>query len=272
MYDVWTNPAAGQLLNSLRLDIVDGGYAHLDSVWSYHGVCSPYSRLYLVREGGGFVRAQGGEGAVLQPGRVCLIPASLTFDHWCDSYLEKLYFHFNLLLSDGGDLFARHGKILELPLEVSEIDRLSALYRSERAEDLIALHAALFALLARFIEQEGLGALASKRYSSTISRVFPLLQHDLSSKTTVRSLAQALNMSESTLTKRFRAEVGQPLGGYIDAMLLQRARRLLLTSDLTIGQISEQLRFCDQFYFSRYFRQRQGVTPSEYRRSQKHLT
>ena len=89
---------------------------------------------------------------------------------------------------------------------------------------------------------------------------------------TVRSLAQALNMSESTLTKRFRAEVGVPLGGYIDDMLLQRARQLLLGTDLTIGQIAEQLCFCDQFYFSRYFRQRQGLTPSEYRRAQKHLT
>lgn len=272
MYDVWTNPSAARLMNGLRLEIVDGGYARLNSVWSYHGVCSPYCRLYLVREGAGVVRAGESGEAQLRPGYVCLIPASVTFDHWCDAYLEKLYFHFNLLLSDGGDLFARHGRILETPLSTPEIDRLSALYRSERAEDLLALQAELFGLLTRFIRQEGLGALASKSYSSTVSRVFPLLQRDLSSKTTVRSLAQALNVSESTLTKRFRAEVGAPLGGYIDAMLLQRARQLLLTSDLTIGQISEQLRFCDQFYFSRYFRQRQGVTPSEYRRSQKHLT
>lgn len=271
MYDVWSNPAAPRLFNSLRLEIGDSGYARLDSVWCYHGVCSPFSRLYIIRAGEGVVAEEGRPRALL-PGHVYLIPAALTFDHWCEKYLEKLYFHVNLILNDGSDLFARHGKILEMPFELSELDRLSAMYRSGEAENLTALAGEVYALLMRFIAREKLACLAAKSYSSTISRLFVLIQRDLSSKLTVRTLAQVLNMSESTLAKRFRAEVGVPLGGYIDMMLLQRARQLLLSSDLTIGQIAEQLRFCDQFYFSRYFRQRQGITPSEYRRSQKHLT
>ena len=36
-----------------------------------------------------------------------------------------------------------------------------------------------------------------------------------------------------------------------------------------IAEIAEQLDFCDQFYFSRFFRQRQGETPSRYRRALK---
>ena len=55
---------------------------------------------------------------------------------------------------------------------------------------------------------------------------------------------------------------------YLDSMLMQRARELLLT-DQSIAEIAEQLDFCDQFYFSRFFRQRQGETPSRYRRALK---
>lgn len=272
MYDVWRNQAASRMFNNLRLEIIESGYARLDSVWCYHGVCSPFSRLYIVRAGDGVVQAADGQTTPLLPGRAYLLPAALTIDHWCDTYLEKLYFHLNLIMNDGCDLFARHGRLIELPVGSEEVDRLAALYRSERPEDLSVLQAEVYVLLARMIDRESIAGLAAKSYSPVIARLFTLIQRDLSSKMTVRTLAQALSMSESTLTKRFRAEVGVPLGGYIDDMLLQRARQLLLGTDLTIGQISEQLRFCDQFYFSRYFRQRQGVTPSEYRRAQKHLT
>ena len=272
MYDVWKNQAASRMFNNLRLEIIESGYAKLDSVWCYHGVCSPFSRLYIVRAGDGIVHAANGQTARLLPGRAYLLPAGLPIDHWCDTYLEKLFFHLKLTMTDGCDLFERHGKILEMPIELTEIDRLSALYRSNRPESLATLQAEVYAMLVRMIDCAGIAGLAAKSYSPAIARLFPLIQCDLSSKMTVRSLAQALNMSESTLTKRFRAEVGVPLGGYIDDMLLQRARQLLLGTDLTIGQIAEQLCFCDQFYFSRYFRQRQGLTPSEYRRAQKHLT
>jgi AraC-like DNA-binding protein len=56
------------------------------------------------------------------------------------------------------------------------------------------------------------------------------------------------------------------LGRYMDDLLLQRAQQMLLSSEESISRIAEQLGFCDQFYFSRYFRQRLQETPSQYRR------
>ena len=40
----------------------------------------------------------------------------------------------------------------------------------------------------------------------------------------------------------------------------------LLRTEKSIGQISNTLGFCDQFYFSRRFRQLCGVTPLQYRK------
>ena len=107
-----------------------------------------------------------------------------------------------------------------------------------------------------------------REYSPLLRSLFPIVRASISSRMTARRLAEQLSVSESTLTKRFRAETGLTLGRYLDSMLMQRARELLLT-DQSIAEIAEQLDFCDQFYFSRFFRQRQGETPSRYRRALK---
>jgi AraC family transcriptional activator of pobA len=43
------------------------------------------------------------------------------------------------------------------------------------------------------------------------------------------------------------------------------ARRLLLYSDLTAGQVADRLGFEDPAYFARFFRREVGITPSAFR-------
>ena len=44
------------------------------------------------------------------------------------------------------------------------------------------------------------------------------------------------------------------------------AERQLKQTKLSIAQISERFGFCDQFYFSRRFRARYGLSPQQYRK------
>ena len=57
-----------------------------------------------------------------------------------------------------------------------------------------------------------------------------------------------------------------PLGRYVNDRLFYYAEQQLRLTDRTIKEISEQLGFCDPFYFSRMFTQRFGTSPKEYRR------
>ncbi len=43
--------------------------------------------------------------------------------------------------------------------------------------------------------------------------------------------------------------------------------RLLLNSDLKIKEVASQLRFFDEFHFSRFFRSANGLAPLQYRRA-----
>ena len=62
-------------------------------------------------------------------------------------------------------------------------------------------------------------------------------------------------------------EAGMSPGKYIDNMIFLKAKQMLSDPALTIGQISQKLGFCDQFYFSRRFKQLCGTTPLKYRKN-----
>lgn len=79
-------------------------------------------------------------------------------------------------------------------------------------------------------------------------------------------LARGNGCSYSTFRRDWKALFGQSPGRYLTERRLQEARRLLVESDLSIGEIANRLGFEDPLYFSRRFHQHAGRTASEYRR------
>ena len=54
---------------------------------------------------------------------------------------------------------------------------------------------------------------------------------------------------------------------YIDEQLMLEAQRRLIHTKDTVGTISRDLGFCDQFYFSNRFTKLCGVSPRLYRQN-----
>ena len=102
-------------------------------------------------------------------------------------------------------------------------------------------------------------------YSKMVSDVMSFIKENLSAKLNIEYVSKKLYISPNTLAKKFKSEVGKSLGQYIDDLVFFESQRLLLYSDLTIGQVSEKMGFCDQFYFSRRFKIKFGETPKDYR-------
>jgi AraC family transcriptional regulator of arabinose operon len=82
----------------------------------------------------------------------------------------------------------------------------------------------------------------------------------------VATLSALVNLSRSHFTTSFRRVTGYAPLGYLNHLRMQRAVQLLNTTDLPIKQISDQLGFSDQFYFSRAFSKMHNHSPSEHRR------
>jgi two-component system response regulator YesN len=86
-----------------------------------------------------------------------------------------------------------------------------------------------------------------------------LTQSDISAK---------VNMSRSYFSQCFKLFVGNSFGEVLRKMRIDQAKHLLLESNLSISEIAGAIGFDDHKHFSRTFRERVGMYPTEYRTSQ----
>lgn len=81
----------------------------------------------------------------------------------------------------------------------------------------------------------------------------------------VRSIAQALNISESHLSKVFKDTVHSTIGEYLTNYRISRACALLKDPQLRIYEVAIRCGYTDQRYFSVIFKRIMGMTPNEFR-------
>ena len=82
---------------------------------------------------------------------------------------------------------------------------------------------------------------------------------------TADSLSNAMGMSYSQLNRRLKVCANCTVNIYIENVKITKARRLLATTHTPIGDIAISCGFQDNSYFSRAFKKRLNVTPSQYR-------
>ncbi|MBR5122895.1 MAG: helix-turn-helix transcriptional regulator, partial [Anaerotignum sp.] len=66
--------------------------------------------------------------------------------------------------------------------------------------------------------------------------------------------------------QKFRQKTGHSLMEYFMQMKLSEAQRRIAVRDVTFTEISEELGFSSVNYFSKVFKQKTGMTPTEYSR------
>lgn len=83
----------------------------------------------------------------------------------------------------------------------------------------------------------------------------------------VDDIVEKMLVSRSTLYSRFKELTGQSLGNYINDYKVNRAKEMLSTTDMTMVEISDALGFTTQRYFSTFFKDKTGMTPTAFRHS-----
>ncbi len=104
---------------------------------------------------------------------------------------------------------------------------------------------------------------------SETSSLAQLIQERLADQDlSLKSLAQDLGFSSSHLSVVLKKELGLPFQDYLIQERMKRAKLLLLTTDLKIYEIAEQVGFEDMNYFSQRFKQIVGVTPRQFKKGE----
>lgn len=82
----------------------------------------------------------------------------------------------------------------------------------------------------------------------------------------VGALAKNLGISESSLTKLFKARTGYSINEYVVRQRMRIAMRLLKKNDMSIAQIGEFVGYKDGRYFSETFKRYFAITPLEFKK------
>ena len=106
-----------------------------------------------------------------------------------------------------------------------------------------------------------LGGLAPWR----IHRLQAFVEEHLSQSIRLADLSGVVGLSVPHFSRAFRLSFGQPPHLYVIQRRLERARRLMLTSDIALSELAIVCGFNDQAHFCRLFR-RCGRIPAAWRR------
>lgn len=80
------------------------------------------------------------------------------------------------------------------------------------------------------------------------------------------SVADKMCMSKSQLNRKIRTITGYNTAAYILQMRMEKAKRMLASTDTPISDIAMKCGFEDASYFGRVFKQAFNITPSQYRK------
>lgn len=82
----------------------------------------------------------------------------------------------------------------------------------------------------------------------------------------ISHLAEMACLSKSRFLHSFKDNVGISAYNYIMSIKIEKAKELLLSTDMNISAVSETVGYSDSLYFSRIFKKYTGVSPREYRK------
>ena len=110
---------------------------------------------------------------------------------------------------------------------------------------------------------------ANPGLSTAVQKCCDYIDLSLDRKIRTEDLAELLGYTPYYLTEKFRNETGRSLSSYIREKKIERAKVLLSSTDLSIGEIAEKLAFSTVNYFIMSFRKQTGTSPAQYRKAQK---
>ena len=105
----------------------------------------------------------------------------------------------------------------------------------------------------------------NSRHRRMFTAFIKLVKDNHNSERMVGFYADKLCVTPKYLSKVVREISGRSAPEWIDGFVIMSAKSMLRFSDMTIKEISIELNFPNQSFFSKFFKSQTGLTPNEYR-------
>lgn len=243
--------------------IMDGGLG--DSTHTLRPQGFPDYQIIYIRRGAGIFFLDGVERRIEAGNAVLYRPHERQEYVYRENDRAEVYWvHFGGYDTEGilRQLGLNEGTVIPLNSE-GELARISAELIKElqlQSDDFrMSCRGLLISLLVQLKRN------SKKNTDARIEKVRAKLTVDYAEEITNEQLAEMCGMSVSGFAHQFKKEIGVSPREYILQQRLSAALFLLENTDGTISDISRRVGFEDNLYFSKFFRSRIGISPSDYR-------
>ncbi len=279
-----------QICESLTFNLQNTALLSFSADSDYQDIISPFTRMYLITEGNGSLII-GNIKIPLEAGNLYLIPSFTSCTYHFGANLSHYYIHFTIDQPNGlspynlysiinkieaheldKNLFQRMVQInpdLQLPHHHPNVYQ-TKLWLNKKVTYLSPGHyletvGIIKQLFSRFLES-GQSNIINSMLKYNIQPVLIHIQNNLQHDIHITELAGMACLSKDHFSKVFKSITGMAPCDYIIRKRIERAQFLLLTTDLSQKEITEQTGFKTVSYFSRIFKKNTSYTPEKYRK------
>jgi AraC-type DNA-binding domain-containing proteins len=121
-------------------------------------------------------------------------------------------------------------------------------------------------LLASFTHLSQFRLIKESGEKDIVAQSINFMLENLTKKLKLEDISEETSLSASHFSRLFVNRTGHSPIDYFIQLKIQRACRLIDNSGWSIADVSREMGFDDQFYFSRVFRKVMGMSPNEYRK------
>ncbi|MBN2105600.1 AraC family transcriptional regulator [bacterium] len=122
-----------------------------------------------------------------------------------------------------------------------------------------------YQIIAQIITKEKLKKFGSKEIEIIVQNAKTIMMDRIDRQIQIEALAEELGVGYSWFRRMFRHYTGLPPIQYFLQLKLNKAKNLLLSTTLSVKEIAMITGFESQYYFSKFFKKRMGVSPIQLR-------
>lgn len=122
-------------------------------------------------------------------------------------------------------------------------------------------------VIEKIIDDDLIDISKNEIYIRSIKQAIAYIDDHYSNDISLNEVADHVHLNPSYLSTLFKSELNVSFSDYLTKVRIQRAKQLLLTTDLNVTEVAEEVGYNTPKYFNKVFKEHVGQTPSMFRKT-----
>lgn len=262
------------------LSLNDGGF-YVDNVGMYNGFPTPPSdtfvpkgerysnRFFYIVSGTTIFELKNKKLITATAGDIVYLPYGVPYHSWwedspkseCITLLFEMRDHSGEEIAFGEQIEVIYTDSTKKFQEV--LYKMHSIYHARTVNWRLLLQSHFYDFLSRLIYELSFSQIDDTHFSSEINNGIVYLENHYMKNISIKELADRSNVSESTFRRNFIKLKGVSPVIYRNDLRLHHAQDFLSSGLFTVTEVAEMVGFVDVPYFSKSFKKKFGITPTE---------